>query len=81
MKQPLIKITKRCAETVIQAAQAAETGNEPEVLESSVKTARFVRREMVKTITGWIEDWREQRRLAEITARRKPVGEPFMGEE
>ena len=68
MNKPAIKIIKRCTKVV------AETQNEPDVSGGSLKAKRLVRREIVRTIGGWIDERREQNRLAEIIARQMISG-------
>ena len=71
MKKPSIKVFKRRAEIVV------ETNNEPEVFDTSVKAMRQTRREIVKTIAGWVGELREQNRVAENIARREIYGKPL----
>ncbi|MEP6923489.1 MAG: hypothetical protein ABI954_03410 [Pyrinomonadaceae bacterium] len=73
MNKPLIKVFKRRTEVAIQ------TQKEPEVFDSSLKAAHLVRREIVNTIGGWIDERREQNRLAEIIARQMISGELLTG--
>lgn len=71
MNKPLIKVFKRLAET------GAEIQAEPEVLGKSLKAERKKRLEIVKTITGWIDERREHNHLTEIIARRMIPGNPL----
>lgn len=68
MNKSLIKIVKRGAEIVVAIP------DEPKAADSSVKAARRTKREIVKIITGWINEQRAQNQLAEIVARRELCG-------
>jgi hypothetical protein len=61
--KPLIKVVKRGTEVT------TKTNCEPESAAAELKAARLTKREIVKTVTSWIDERLEQNRLAEIVAR------------
>ncbi len=63
MNKSLIRIIKRGIKIT------PEMSNKSAVALDAVKAASLTKREIVRTITGWVSEQREQNRLAEIAAR------------